>query len=157
VRSAVGDREGTVPIEISGSENIGWNTIIPGLMQERAGVRTVEVPLTTLASYFAERGMADVGLIKIDVEGAELLVLRGLIPWLDKGQRPHIVTELCPQACALLGSSTAEIFALMEGYGYSPFIFSRRGLRRVYVGGGKLQPVKPQEITKTTDIVWEPR
>jgi len=155
-RQAVGDREGRVAIKISGRENTGWNTIVPGLMKERTGIRNVEVPLTTLARHLEEWDVPSVRLIKIDVEGAEFLVLKGLAPWLEKGKRPHIITELCPGACVLLGSSTAAIFTLMGGYGYRPFVFSRKGLRRVYAGGVKLQPVRPQEITKTTDVVWEP-
>jgi FkbM family methyltransferase len=157
VRQAASDREGTAPIMINGSDNIGWNTIVPGFMQERNSARTAEVPLTTLTCYFEKIGVSDVRLIKIDVEGAELLVLRGLIPWLAEGKRPCIVTELCPKACALLGSSAAEVFALMEGYGYRAFVFSRRGLRKVYAGQVRLDPVTPQMITKTTDIVWEVR
>jgi len=113
--------------------------------------------VTTLASYFKEHVIDDVRLLKIDVEGAELMVLRGLIPWLDEGRRPRIVTEICPQACILLGSSTAEIFSLMEGYGYQGFVFSRRGFRKVIAGKGRLDPITPVGIHKTTDIVWVPR
>ena len=156
-QQAVGDRQGTVPIKVSGRANIGWNTIVPGFMGESPDARTYEVPLTTLASYFKERDIVDVRLLKIDVEGAELLVLRGLIPWLAEGRRPRIVTEICPQACAMLGSSTAEIFALMAGCGYRGSVFSRRGFRKVIAGTGRLDPITPEEISKTTDIVWEPR
>jgi FkbM family methyltransferase len=118
VGMALGDRKGTVPIKISGNENIGWNTSAPGLMKEEACIQTLEVPVTTLASYLDYHEVSDVRLIKIDVEGAELLVLRGLAPWLARGRRPHLVTELCAEACTLLGSSTREVFAIMEQFGY---------------------------------------
>lgn len=153
---ALGDREGTVQIRISGKENIGWNTIVPGLMKERAGIQTMEVPLTTLARYLDDHGIRDVRLIKIDVEGAELLVLRGLVPWLAERHRPYIVTELCPEACTLLGASLGEIFALMEQYGYRAYSFCRQGLYRIYCGGVRLQPVLPHQVNRTMDIVWEP-
>jgi FkbM family methyltransferase len=156
VGQALGDQEGTMPIMISGKENIGWNTIVPGLMEAGPGVQTLEVPLTTLSRYLEEEGITGVRLIKIDVEGAELLVLRGLAPWLARGWRPRIVTELCPEACALLGSSPREVFALMEDYGYRALVFSRKGLHRLYCGGVKLLPVLPQQVSRTMDIVWEP-
>jgi FkbM family methyltransferase len=156
VGQALGDREGTVPIKISGKENIGWNTIVPGLMKERAGIQTLEVPLTTLARYLDDHGITDVRLIKIDVEGAELLVLKGLAPWLAQGRRPHIVTELCPEACTLLGSSPGEIFALMEQFGYRAYSFCRQGLYRIYCRGVRLQPLSPQQVNRTMDIVWKP-
>jgi FkbM family methyltransferase len=157
VQQAAGDRQGTVPIKVSGKGNIGWNTIVPGFMGESSDVRTFEVPMTTLACYFKNQNIVDVRLVKIDVEGAELLVLRGLIPWLAKGRRPRIVTEICPQACAMLGSSTTEIFAMMESYGYRGFVFSRRGFRKLIAGIVRLDPITPEEITRTTDVVWEPR
>jgi len=156
VGQALGDREGTVPIKISGKENIGWNTIVPGLMKERAGIQTLEVPVTTLARYLDDHDIADVRLIKIDVEGAELLVLRGLAPWLAQGRRPQIVTELCPEACTLLGSSPGEIFALMEQFGYRAYSFCRQGLYRIYCRGVRLQPLSPQQVSRTMDIVWKP-
>ncbi len=153
---ALGDRRGTVSIKISGQENIGWNTIVPGLMKERCGIQTLDVPLTTLARYLDENDISDVRLIKIDVEGAELLVLRGLAPWLAQGHRPHLVTELCPQACVLLGSSTRELFSLMEDFGYRAFSFQRRGWHRLYCGEVKLQPLVPDQVTRTMDVVWKP-
>ena len=156
VSQALGDREGTVPIKISGKENIGWNTIVPGLMKERAGIQTLEVPVTTLARYLDDQDITNVRLIKIDVEGAELLVLRGLVPWLAEGRQPYIVTELCPEACTLLGSSPGEIFALMAQYGYRAYSFCHQGLYRIYCGGLRLQPVLPHQVNKTMDIVWEP-
>jgi len=42
VQQAAGDRQGSLPIKVSGRGNIGWNTIVPGLMEESADVRTVE-------------------------------------------------------------------------------------------------------------------
>jgi FkbM family methyltransferase len=153
---ALGDRRGTVSIKISGQENIGWNTIVPGLMREGGGLQTLGVPLTTLAYYLDENGISEVRLIKIDVEGAELLVLRGLAPWLARGPRPHLVTEVCPQACRLLGSSTRELFAFMEDFGYQAFSFQRRGWHRLYCGKVNLQPLVPGQVTRTMDVVWKP-
>lgn len=70
-------------------------------------------------------------LVKIDVEGFEVSVLRGMGGLVER-LKPAIVTEVEPLWLARAGTSPRELFEMMAGYGYRGFHLGskRRGLRR---------------------------
>ena len=76
----------------------------------------VEVPLTTIDCLCGERGFAP-DLVKIDVEGYELEVLKGARETLSRC-RPLLFLELHPDRLAALGSSTVEVVELLGRLGY---------------------------------------
>ena len=149
---AVGEGPGKADLNIAGESNIGWNTIVPGFMKDAA--RSVSVPVVSLSDYFKEKSISKVGLVKIDVEGAEWLVLKGLEQAFMRGVRPSIVCETSPEGCRRLGVTLEDLFTYMKGFGYRPFKFSREGIYRLYTGKVKLQSVSPLDITSTDDVVW---
>jgi FkbM family methyltransferase len=91
--------------------------------------RVERVPAVTLDGYLAG-GRAD--LIKIDVEGAELLVLRGARKLLarPKADAPVLVFECAPDNYARFGYSPLDVFRTLEHHGYEIFRLDRtKGLR----------------------------
>lgn len=77
----------------------------------------VDVACSTLDDLCAERGVTRAHLIKIDVEGAELSVLRGMDRILRE-MRPIIVLELESRLLSAFGASTEVILALLAAYDY---------------------------------------
>jgi FkbM family methyltransferase len=77
----------------------------------------VDVACTTLDDLCQERGLPRAHLVKIDVEGAELSVLRGMERILRE-VRPVIVLELEPHLLEGFGATTASILTLLAGYDY---------------------------------------
>lgn len=71
-----------------------------------------------------------VHVIKIDVEGFELRVLRGLKRTLEK-HKPFIITELIEPQLRKAGSSIEEVSNFLRNAGYQPFGIAsrRRGVR----------------------------
>ncbi|MCB1823773.1 MAG: FkbM family methyltransferase [Candidatus Competibacteraceae bacterium] len=57
------------------------------------------------------------GFIKIDTEGAELMVLKGALRTLETA-RPVIISELSDRLLAGFNSDTDEVLSLLEGKGY---------------------------------------
>jgi len=82
------------------------------------GGGAVEVACTTLDHLCHQRGLARVDLVKIDVEGAELSVLRGM-GTLMRERRPVIVLELEPRLLEGVGTPVHAILAFLEDLGYS--------------------------------------
>ena len=94
---------------------------------------THKIPVTTLDSFIAKRGIGRVDFVKIDVEGMELQVMRGAAETLRRF-RPAVYFETLPR---YLHSSKGATFGeiqnfLVGGLGY--------GLYRLH-NSGELSPV----------------
>jgi FkbM family methyltransferase len=67
----------------------------------------------------AELHLQRVDVIKVDVEGAEYLVLRGLRDTLARFH-PKVVMEVVPFQLAAMHATTQDLVSLMNGLGYGP-------------------------------------
>lgn len=79
VNAAVGSAEGTIQL------NLANDSAYPSVIQvaeSRGSGESIEVQLRTLDSLWCEIGSPEVRFVKIDVEGAELDVLRGAVQML---------------------------------------------------------------------------
>jgi FkbM family methyltransferase len=81
--------------------------------------KSFQVRARPLDALIMESGLARVDVIKIDVEGAEFLVLKGAQQTLDR-YHPVIVMELEEGQLKSMGTSSAEILALLRSHGYTP-------------------------------------
>ncbi len=82
------------------------------------GEHRFEVKLVRLDDYLQANPLPRLDLMKIDVEGAEVRVLRGARKTLERF-RPLIVFEVCPAWLAKMQTSPTELFAELVGHGYS--------------------------------------
>jgi FkbM family methyltransferase len=73
------------------------------------------VSVTTLDSYFAQRGLPEPRCVKIDTEGAEIRVLQGAKKLLSG--KTSILCELHPYAWPQFGSSLQQLKELLAGCG----------------------------------------
>ena len=76
-----------------------------------------EVRLVRLDDYLRDHPVPRIDLMKIDVEGAEVGVLRGARETIERFH-PLIVFEVCPTWLTKMRSSPEELFAELSGYGY---------------------------------------
>jgi FkbM family methyltransferase len=93
--------------------------------------RTIQVSTLTLDAWTHDNAIGPLSLVKIDVEGAELLVLRGMQGILTAKIGPQLIFEFCPKN---LGGKDVEdgIFDLLSAYEYSIFVIETSGqLHRV--------------------------
>ncbi|SDI27716.1 methyltransferase, FkbM family [Pseudomonas flavescens] len=111
----------------------------------RAPVREVRCRTTTLDAFCASRALQP-SLIKIDVEGAELMVVQG-------GERtlqatPIILVELLRKWSRVFGYHPNDVFTHLAGHGYQAWAF-------VGDGSGKLQACAAvTEQTVQTNFVF---
>lgn len=98
---------------------LGDNSGVTSLAASHAGPATpVTVPVRRLDDVVEELGLSRVDVIKIDVEGAETLALRGAAKTLTRF-RPRLVAEVLPEALAAMGTSPEELDATLAAIGYT--------------------------------------
>jgi FkbM family methyltransferase len=98
------------------NEPTGMNTIVPS---DRQGYRKTSHPQVSLDSFCAGRSIAP-DIIKIDVEGAEVGVLRGARQTILR-HRPSIFLSVHPRHLAGVGESVANLAMLIGELGYDCF------------------------------------
>lgn len=109
--------------------------------------KVITVPLTTLDHFIKERGLSPkrIKLIKIDVEGYELNVLRGAKSLL--GTVPLILLEFSPEFMRKGGINPKDLIDLLEEAHYLPHLLKE----------GKLTPVSSEllpSLPLDQDVFW---
>lgn len=116
------------------------NSAFSSLYDTWSGVLSIRektrVPSRTLDSLFAERGER-VDVIKIDVEGAEQLVLKGGKALFSSSElRPRaILVEVSSRNQEAYGFRAGDIVSNLEELGYDPHRITADGLRRGWADG----------------------
>jgi FkbM family methyltransferase len=122
----------------------GQSTFVQSYKTEWDVVSTLEAPVMRLDSYIAAAKIERIALIKIDAEGFELPILKGLEGYFEhSSDRPPIICEIAPRSYSLLGRSVRELEAFMRDQGY---------VARDLVDG--LTPVALQAITQVEDVLF---
>ena len=116
VEAAMWSERGTVSLRVDGAEGAGTSRVVAGA--EPGAGEAVEVPAATL-DQFAGGGAAAPDILKIDVEGAELEVLRGGRETLGAGRVREVFVETHPLGLEERGASEAEVAALLGELGYA--------------------------------------
>jgi FkbM family methyltransferase len=98
------------------------NPIHPG--DHRLGDEGVPVNGYAIDNLLSERGLTDVSLIKIDVQGAEFRALKGAEQTLRSAQ-PILFIEIDDAALTEAGSSIEEISGYLSALGYQPYIYDQ--------------------------------
>jgi len=114
-------------------------TATEGLHSKHLGLSmpTNGAPSRRLDALLLELGNPNINLVKMDVDGFEVQVLRGASVLLSQ-TRPIFVTELAPYVLDERGSSLEELLLVFEQYGYR--LFSERT--------GQELPYQPQRLRK---------
>ncbi|MBC9179135.1 FkbM family methyltransferase [Pseudoroseomonas ludipueritiae] len=117
---AVTEEPGTVPVFVHDDTNLGGTTIVAAEASHTQRQEVVQGrPLGEIVPIEALRAAR---LIKIDVEGAEIMVVKGmrdLLPLLR--QDVEILVEVKTAALLALGSSLQEFLGIFAEAGFKPF------------------------------------
>jgi FkbM family methyltransferase len=111
---ALGDKSGSVTF-YSGSD-AGVGALRPP-REDLYRSTSITVPMISLRSYLAAAKVSQIDFIKIDVEGAELLVLRPIEDLL-RTSRPCIVIEFAQHRQEAFGHGTGQLREFLLDCGY---------------------------------------
>ena len=141
---AVGSSEGMVQFSVS--VDFAYSSMrARGRLAEQ---RMIDVPIVSLDDYVERAGIAHVDAMKVDVEGAEDMVISGGARLLsDKERRPRIVLlELCDGNLSSFGTCIGAVVAHMSAFGCSPKVLAD--------AGGYLMPYTPDMANKRYNIIF---
>ena len=148
------DLPGTLQLNIL-LNHTGMGTLAEVARQDASLVTSsVAVPIGVGDEMLLREGR-DVAFVKVDVEGFETRVLRGMRESLRRW-KPIVTTEIIPSWLSRAGSSVAELFSVMHDLGYEAFALStrRQGMRhRLRL---EALPTAGRHTAKVTDVVWLP-
>jgi len=129
---AIGDEDGLVDFQsddtsaLTGAlDSVNHGTASRNRVQYHLPPQLEKVRVARLDTVIRERGLATPDVIKLDVEGAEAMALRGARKLLDEG-KPHWVIELHS------GPLGVEVLEILWKYGYHCFGYLQSGTGREY-------------------------
>ncbi|HYO49953.1 MAG TPA: FkbM family methyltransferase [Chloroflexia bacterium] len=128
-RRAVSDCTGTIRLYLD-KLNKGDHTIY-----DVGGRHAIEVGTVRLDDYFSEYG-GKIDLIKIDVQGAEGRVLRGMHSLLERNKQVRIITEFWPNRLEECGTPSEEFIGGLTAHGFTLYNINEesRQIERITAG-----------------------
>lgn len=118
--------DGMHDLFIGYARNLGATSFTPSRRQY-SGV-SLRVPTTSLDRYVYSRHLSSVDLIKIDVEGAELDVIRGAESVIRGNDQVALIVEFCEAVAVRFGRTTAELADYLRRLDFELFRIGDEGL-----------------------------
>jgi FkbM family methyltransferase len=119
-------------------------------IRRTAGDVEIEVPVRRLDAYIEETGIARVHLMKVDVEGAELLIFRGARRLLTSEEAPILFFEASDELSARFGFTQRDVKSFLLDCGYALFRWRESSFRKVGMDESHLQEdlfaLKPRHL-----------
>lgn len=149
IPAALGDQEGTLPI-YDQPENFKDGTRHEGLptlfaSESRHHAREV-VPVKRLDDVLSELGVNRVDVIKLDIEGAEWMALRGAVNTLASC-RPILILEIGRETCLAAGYEPEALVEWLTKLNYR--------IDKI-IAGGQTQPINPAQLDDFQNVVAYP-
>jgi FkbM family methyltransferase len=116
-QKAIAREEGEKTLYISGQDNTGMS----GFQQaENFSGITETVPCTSIDAFVNDISLQKLDFIKIDIEGAEMDVLNGMMNTIAK-HWPVICIELCAETLQRFNHTPADIHHFLANFGYQGY------------------------------------
>lgn len=143
IQSAVGAAEGEA--DLAQSSDSAYSSIRD--TKRKPIERVIRVPMVTLDKFAEDHIVDPIAVLKVDVEGAEDLVLCGSHRLLsDPMRRPRrVMIELSDENLTVYETHTFDIVNKMRSIGYTPFFVDKNG---------ELSEFRMKELNKFYNVVF---
>jgi FkbM family methyltransferase len=127
---ALSHKKGKLTFHISENEVDNSNSLVNNKRTDRME-NAIEVDVSTIDDIVREKGLERIDFIKIDVEGAELQVLKGGDQTISKF-RPPMILSIHPDSIKNFGDSQTEIWDYLKQHGYSIIVDGEEAERKKF-------------------------
>ncbi len=127
-KNIVSDSDENKRIYFSGHDNSGGSSL------EKVTTEFEDVPSITLDRFCEKNNIGSIDIIKIDVEGHELSVLKGMSLLLSNKKIEHLFVEIHDGNLQKAGASSTELCNYLEKYGYKSYSI-KTGVAEKYTVG----------------------
>lgn len=144
IPEALSDKDGYLDFNVYKEELDVFSSFVPILPDEKYEI--IKVKTTRFKDFLQRLSIPDqnrVKLIKIDVEGWEIPVLRGFSEFLSLPNAPALLVEFTEENARACGYSCQELFDYVAKYGYTWF----------KIQGNELQKAKRLDFFKYQNLV----
>jgi FkbM family methyltransferase len=118
---ALGDSIGKATLQVNAPGKDGLNTLGKPTHPDSAVVQQEEVSVSTVDAFLQQHNISRVDVMKVDIEGAELMLFRGARALLQRSDAPLVLYEGFGFLTRGFGYHPVEILWLLESCGYSLF------------------------------------
>ncbi len=117
------------------SDHPGMHRVFPQTKQAKG---QVQVELTSLDKYFIDSNLADkINFIKIDVEGLEFSVLKGMKNILKNNKKIKILFEFMPKNTMEAGFTPIELLNYLTSYDFKLFCIDESTKKLLHVSNNE--------------------
>lgn len=147
---ALSDHAGRLRLFDGPPDNIGHTSLVP------TDGPSIEVDVTTGAELLADIDPGRIRLIKVDVEGAELEALKGLVPVLERAERADVLLEVSSRHMPGGRAAVDEIFAIMGDLGFAAYQVHNAYEEQRYLSRAPIEPPAPLHELGDVDLadIW---
>ncbi|MEO6786365.1 MAG: FkbM family methyltransferase [Chthoniobacteraceae bacterium] len=118
---ALGRTSTRMELSLGGDDNPGHNTFVAEV-QERGPRQSAVCHCEPFDGLLKSDTLKQIRVVKIDVEGFEMEVLRGMSASITVMERVTFVVEVTRSLLQCAGSSAEELYAFFDEHGFSPEI-----------------------------------
>jgi FkbM family methyltransferase len=127
VNTAIGEKAGIATLFLNDTWKDGMNALAKPQRDDSNVVSEVEVPVVALDMFLQNRGITRIDFLKIDVEGAELAVLKGARRLLESSPECIVMFECYVPNAAAFGYHPEEIMKFFAEIGFHIMLFDESG------------------------------
>ena len=150
IAAAVGDKEGEIELWKNEAHN-GDHRILTSTLKEQLPdhVKIQKTPIVTVDNFIKKLGSdTPISFIKIDVQGYELAVCKGMIETLAQHPNTIIGFEYCPSIIEALGFQPEELLHFFKERGYQFYVLTHENKIQHYdieQGQAQLRKIRPHD------------
>lgn len=126
-RVAVAEDAGTVTLHVPNSSAHNASGFAT-LMDFFPDAHAESVPALSLDAYVQAHSIPHIDFIKMDIEAAEVLALRGMKKILSAARKPRILSEVNVPRLQDAGYAPTILYQILAGYGYTPYRIAKQTL-----------------------------